>query len=334
MWESDSMWIARWDDRLTGKKKYVWLADTFSLKQEREIEKYDKARELEAKIRKVRGHIRRNLESPDPLRRKIATVCYLIDRLKLRVGDEKDKDEADTIGAATLRPQHVSFDADGTAHFKFLGKDSVSWHLKARLPDPVEVNLRECIAQAQSALFKGVRSDNVSAFLDETLPGLTAKVFRTYHATHAVKESLTRAAITRDDPDFAKNHVAKMANLQAAITCNHKKKTPKSWRESLSKMEIRLRELKAKRKALSAKRFRKAETRVRRLTKAEERIRRLRLRITLKKKTKNYNLNTSLKSYIDPRVYYAWSQSVDYDWTNVYSTTLQRKFQWVEPSSV
>jgi DNA topoisomerase-1 len=334
VWESDSMWVARWDDRLTGRKKYVWLADTFPLKQERDIEKFDKARELESKIRKVRGHIRRNLESSDRLRRKIATVCYLIDRLNLRVGDEKDKDEADTIGAATLRPQHVSFDADGVAHFKFLGKDSVSWHLKTRLPDPVEENLRECIARAQSAIFKGVRSDNVSAFLDEALPGLTAKVFRTYHATRAVKESLTRAAATREDPDFAKKHVAKMANLQAAITCNHKKKTPKRWRESLSKMEVRLRELKAKRKALSMKTFRKTETKVRRINKADERIHRLRLRITLKKKTKNYNLNTSLKSYIDPRGYYAWCQTVDYDWTNIYSKTLQRKFQWVETSDV
>ena len=42
-----------------------------------------------------------------PRRRMIATACYLIDALCLRVGDEKDPDEADTVGATTLRPEHV-----------------------------------------------------------------------------------------------------------------------------------------------------------------------------------------------------------------------------------
>ncbi|MHA1532699.1 MAG: hypothetical protein ACTSR6_11950, partial [Candidatus Heimdallarchaeota archaeon] len=50
----------------------------------------------------------------------------------------------------------------------------------------------------------------------------------------------------------------------------------------------------------------------------------------ISKKTKTWNLGTSLKSYIDPRVYYEWGKEVDYDWRNYYSNTLQRKFSWVE----
>ena len=50
----------------------------------------------------------------------------------------------------------------------------------------------------------------------------------------------------------------------------------------------------------------------------------------ISKKTKTWNLGTSLKSYIDPRVYYDWGKEVDYDWRNYYSNTLQRKFSWVE----
>ncbi len=52
----------------------------------------------------VRAHIESALSDPDPKRRMVATACYLIDALGLRVGDEKDPDEADTVGATTLRP--------------------------------------------------------------------------------------------------------------------------------------------------------------------------------------------------------------------------------------
>ena len=40
----------------------------------------------------------------------------------MRVGDEKDPDEADTVGAITLRPEHIKIEGD-TLHFDFFGKD-------------------------------------------------------------------------------------------------------------------------------------------------------------------------------------------------------------------
>ena len=37
-------------------------------------------------------------------------VCtYLIDKLALRVGNEKGEDEADTVGCCSLRVEHISF---------------------------------------------------------------------------------------------------------------------------------------------------------------------------------------------------------------------------------
>jgi DNA topoisomerase-1 len=332
-WHPDAMWIAKWKDKLGGMTKYVWLADSFSVKQKREQEKFDRAQQLKRQIGKVRGHITRNLRSPDPLRRKIATVCYLIDALKLRVGDEKDPDEADTVGATTLKPEHISFHATGVTTFDFLGKDSVHWHLEARLPDPVVHNIRLFCDAAESPIFKGVRSDNVSSFLDEAMPGLTAKVFRTHHATTVVDEALKATPLSPDAPDFLKKHVAKMANLEAAKTCNHKKKPSKNWANGLTKMEARLKVLKEKKRAIQAKETRKEETKRKRLATAEERIRKLATQIELKKATKEYNLNTSLKSYIDPRVYYTWAKQVGYDWRLCYSRALQRKFQWVESTN-
>lgn len=332
VWRPESMWVAKWRDRLGGRMKYVWLSDSFQVKQQREIEKFDQAKKLEKRIRKVRRHIKRNLTASDPLRRKIATVCYLIDALKLRVGDEKDTNEADTVGATTLKSEHVTISENGSTTFDFLGKDSIHWHLETPLPPRVLQNIRKFSADAESAIFKGVRSDNVSSFLGEAMPGLTAKVFRTYHASQVVDESLKTSNISRDDPAFLKKHAAKMANLEAAKTCNHKKKAPKNWETSLKKMAERLNRLKEKRQEIRVKKTRKEETKMRRLKKAEERVMKLETRIELKKATKEYNLNTALKSYIDPRIYYKWGKKVEYDWRLCYSKALQRKYQWVESS--
>ncbi len=315
VWDPNSMWIAKWRDKLTDKTKYVWLSDSSPQKQLSDIEKFEKARKLEGKIDEVRAHIIENLNSRDVQRRKIATVCYLVDVLKLRVGDEKDKDEADTVGATTLRPRHVKIKPGNTVVFNFLGKDSVPWRKEAELPDAVIRNLEEFMDVARSPIFKGVRSDNVSAFLSEVMPGLAAKVFRTYHATRVVDEYLRSSKVDRGDPDYVKKHVASMANLRTAVTCNHKKKVPKKWRETLRKRLDRLEQLKVKRG--KSERYKEA-------------YEKLRLRILMMKAGKDYNLRTSLKSYIDPRVYLEWGRKVDYDWRLYYPKTLQNKFSWVE----
>jgi DNA topoisomerase-1 len=57
------------------------------------------------------------------------------------------------------------------------------------------------------------------------------------------------------------------------------------------------------------------------------------VRIEAQKVTRDYNLATSLKSYIDPRIYHEWGKQVNYDWKHYYSKTLQRKFSWVEHES-
>nr|MDO8098879.1 DNA topoisomerase I [Candidatus Njordarchaeota archaeon] len=199
VWQPDDMWIAKWDDKLSRKAKYVWLADTVSVKQEREIEKFNLATKLEHKIDALREYIYTNLNSEDLMRRKVATVCYLIDVLKLRVGDEKDKDEAETVGATTLRPDHVKIKENGYVSFNFLGKDSVEWNKEVQLREDAVRNLREFIGRAQSPIFEGVKSGHVKRFLGEVLPGLTAKVFRTYHASRVVKEHLEKADVTKED---------------------------------------------------------------------------------------------------------------------------------------
>ncbi len=244
VWQPESLWVARWPDKLTGKIKYIWLHDSAPIKQAREEQKFSKAIELEEQIATVRDHIQWGLDSESPRRRRIATACFLIDALCLRVGDEKDPDEADTVGATTLRPEHVKLLPDGVAEFRFLGKDSVLWNKKIVLPENVRRNLEELEREARPTagsgkiknaayskpqLFPDISSRNVNAFLSEVLPGLTAKVFRTHHASAVVRESLAQSGVVSEDPEHLKWEAVVNANLEAAMLCNHIKKAPANW---------------------------------------------------------------------------------------------------------
>ncbi|HXX88059.1 MAG TPA: hypothetical protein VEH86_06415, partial [Candidatus Acidoferrum sp.] len=142
VWEPDRMYVAKWEDKLTGKIKYVWFSDSTFVKQMREKEKFKKAEKLGDKVKEIETHILSNLNSKDDARRKVATVCWLIFNLNMRVGDEKDPGEADTVGAITLRPEHIKIEGD-VLHFDFLGKDAVRWTKDAKAPLVVIQNIRQ-----------------------------------------------------------------------------------------------------------------------------------------------------------------------------------------------
>ncbi len=383
VWRPECIWVARWRDKLSEKLKYIWLSDTASVKQEREAQKFDQAIKLGVMLDKVQSHIQAGLTASDPKRKMVATACYLIDALCLRVGDEKDRDEADTVGATTLRPEHVTLHSDGEAEFEFLGKDSVLWHKKIPLPEVVYNNLAELIENARPSdsssngngakpqIFPLVTSRSVNRFLSDVMPGLTAKVFRTHHATAVVRQTLNEADIEAQDPEYKKWEAATQANLEAAELCNHTKQVPAGWSDRLERMkerektlqervakrEAQLEERQARLKALPEeaaakvaarktekqkertaasykKKIERAERRVevaqRRLDKAQAALAKHRTKMAVNSEKRSWNLGTSLKSYIDPRIYYRWGQKVDYDvLERYYPKALRRKFAWV-----
>jgi DNA topoisomerase-1 len=189
VWEPNKMYVAKWEDKLTGKIKYVWFSDTAFLKQNREKEKFQKANTLGKQIKQIEAHILKNLDNKEINRRKIATVAWLILVPNMRVGDEKDPDEADTVGAITLRKEHINIAGD-SIYFDFLGKDSVRWVKQYKAPPEVIRNIQQYMETSKEYLFEGVDSKKVSRFLSEKMPKLTAKVFRTWRCTKTVKEEL------------------------------------------------------------------------------------------------------------------------------------------------
>jgi DNA topoisomerase-1 len=321
--EYDSMWLACWDDFISGKIKYVWLADTAGLKQERDQAKYDKAAKLGKEIKKVEEKIISAMKTRDPRVSKIATACYLIYRTSMRVGDEKDPDEADTVGATTLRKEHVNLGND-SIHFDFLGKDSVRWEetIKCQGNDVMLYeNIKKLVSdkKPQDEIFDGITSRHVNAFLSGIVKGMTAKVFRTYLATTEVKNYLKNNTNVKGKSENEKLYIAKMANLQAAMMCNHKRTIPKNFDAALEKKKEQLKKL----DHAEPKTDKQKE-------KLKERKEKLKLAIELQQQTRDYNLGTSLRNYIDPRVFKAWTAEVKADWEKLYTTSLQRKFLWVK----
>ncbi|MCL2172432.1 MAG: DNA topoisomerase I, partial [Candidatus Bathyarchaeota archaeon] len=312
--------VAKWIDKLTGKVKYVWFSDTAFLKQDREREKFQKAENLGKQIGQVEKHIRENLRAKELERRKVATVAWLIFAVNMRVGDEKDPDEADTVGAITLRDEHISIEGDAVT-FDFLGKDSVRWVKTIQAELQVVKNLNEFKKdKTKQYLFEGIDSKKVSRFLSEKVPKLTAKVFRTWKCTKTLKEELDKSGVTKVDPEYKKNYAARMANLKVAEVANHKRKIPPTFDE---RVKVKEENLKAMQTQLKAKKNegKKTET-------FEARIEKAKLDLELTKLTREYNLGTSLKSYIDPQAYVKWAKKVKFDIIKFYPTTLRNKYSW------
>jgi DNA topoisomerase-1 len=72
------------------------------------------------------------MRGKDMTEAQLATCVYLIDKLSLRVGNEKSEDEADTVGCCSLRVEHLKVEPIGEdgkkcVTFDFLGKDSMRY---------------------------------------------------------------------------------------------------------------------------------------------------------------------------------------------------------------
>ena len=355
--DRESMWLAGWTDYLTQKRKYVWLSDSAGIKQDRDKAKYEKAVNLSKDIEKIKDQIVKDMKNKDAKINKIATACYLIYRTSMRVGDEKDPDEADTVGATTLRKEHINI-TPNAIEFDFLGKDSVRWQetVPAEGHDKqFHENLKKIIQnkKPKDEIFDGITSRHVNVYYSSIVKGLTAKVFRTYLATNVVKNYLKEHDNIKGKTANEKLYHAKLANLEAAIMCNHKRTIPKTFEESLQKKrdtlkniekdkpwiktEETLEKVKVKETKTGAQKKAK-EKRVKTLNeqikkqklKRKERQEKLKLQINLSESTRDYNLGTSLRNYIDPRMFKAWTDEVGAEWEKLYTSALQKKFLWVQ----
>ena len=101
-------WLASWTENIMGNVKYVMLNPSSKAKSMKDFQKYEKARELKKYVDLIRKNYTEDFGAREMAIRQRAVALYFIDRLALRAGNEKDEDQADTVGCCSLRLEHIN----------------------------------------------------------------------------------------------------------------------------------------------------------------------------------------------------------------------------------
>ncbi|KAJ4708159.1 DNA topoisomerase 1-like [Melia azedarach] len=341
-------WLAFWNDPINPKEfKYVFLAASSSLKGQSDKEKYEKARMLKDYIESIRAAYTKDFVNKDITRKQIAVATYLIDKLALRAGNEKDDDEADTVGCCTLKVGNVECIAPNKLKFDFLGKDSIQYvnTVEVELPVYKAIGQFQAGKKSNDDLFDKLDTAKLNAHLKELMPGLTAKVFRTYNASITLDEMLNRG--TKDGDVAEKIVVYQHANKEVAIICNHQRSVSKSHSAQMSRLTEKIEEIKGVLKDLKIdldrarkgkpplkdadgkrKRNLTPEALERKVAQTNAKIEKMERDMKTKEDLKTVALGTSKINYLDPRITVAWCKRHEVPIEKIFNKSLLAKFTW------
>ena len=327
------IWLASWKENITGKTKYIFTSMESYFKSKSDEEKFDLARKLKKKIGMIRESYEKQLKDSNTKNKQLATALYLIDNLALRVGGKKDsKEEADTVGVTSLRVEHLQLLESNTIKLDFLGKDSVRYCKKVHVHTDIYSNLHDFIKNKskKEEIFDLITSSTLNDYLESFLPGLTAKVWRTYNASFIFQKEIDKLSSSKKIEDFKEPDVRlnfllaifNQANTSVALLCNHQKAVNTNINTNIGKLDDKLKELKKKRnKYRENKNNEKAK-------KVDIKIKLLKLKKDSKIKMKNVSLTTSKNNYIDPRIIFAFSKKYDIKPELLIGNKLITRFKW------
>ena len=324
-------WLASWKDDITGKTKYVWLGAQSSNKGEKDMLKFNMARKLKKVIKDIREKNIENLNSSDIMLKQISIALYLIDTFALRVGNEKSSDEADTVGVASLRVEHITMLDNKHIKLDFLGKDSIRYTNVSPVMPIIYTNLGIFIKNKnpEDPIFDYITSADINKYLQTFMKDLTAKVFRTYNASYLFSKELRK--ITNKYTNYEELNKEKLlleeynkANIKVAKLCNHQKAISGSHETQIKKINDEIAKLKTElgHNITSDKR-----------KKIKNKISILKAKKNMKSELKNISLGTSKINYIDPRITIAFIKQNGLDINKYFTKTLQNKFKWAMDTS-
>ncbi|KAF7727427.1 DNA topoisomerase 1, partial [Apophysomyces ossiformis] len=241
-------WLATWKENVNNSFKYVFLSASSAWKGQSDLQKFEKARELKKYVDKIRARYTIELKDKECEVRQRATAMYLIDRLALRAGNEKGDEEADTVGCCSLRYEHVELEPPNTLHFDFLGKDSIRYQNSVQVDEQVFKNIKLFKKQVGPGypIFDRLTTVGLNKHLNSCMKGLSAKVFRTYNASHTFQQQLDKLTIP-DDLLVDKMLSFNRANREVAVLCNHQRAAPKTHAQQMLKIQDKIRALKYQR---------------------------------------------------------------------------------------
>ncbi|KAF2797895.1 DNA topoisomerase 1 [Melanomma pulvis-pyrius CBS 109.77] len=239
--DKEGTWLAMWQENINGAYKYVMLAANSDIKGQSDFKKFEKARELKKHIDRIRKDYQRDLRSEKMADRQRATAIYLIDQFALRAGNEKGEDEAETVGCCSLKFQHVTLKPPNFVIFDFLGKDSIRFYNEVQVDPQVFKNMKifkKAPKTTNDDIFDRLTTSALNKYLTGYMPGLTAKVFRTYNASWTMARLLKDMKSTGSVIEKVKDY--NDANREVAILCNHKRTVAASHAGSIEKMQDKI----------------------------------------------------------------------------------------------
>ncbi|KAL3492949.1 hypothetical protein BJX62DRAFT_201742 [Aspergillus germanicus] len=239
--DQEGTWLAMWQENINGNYKYVMLAANSDVKGQSDYKKFEKARELKKHIARIRKDYQKNLKNELMVERQKATAVYLIDQFALRAGNEKGEDEADTVGCCSLKYENVTLKPPNKVIFDFLGKDSIRFYDEVEVDTQVFKNLKifkKAPKKEGDEIFDRLTTSALNKHLSQYMQGLTAKVFRTYNASHTMSELLKDMTATGTNAEKVKAY--NDANRKVAILCNHKRTVTASHANQMEKMSERI----------------------------------------------------------------------------------------------
>ena len=329
--DNHSEWLASWKDTITGKNKYVWLGTKSDFQARSDQEKFDKARKLGKYIDKIRTTNNENLLSNNIHMAQLATALYFIDKLALRVGNEKGDDQADTVGVTSLRYEHIILKLSNIIKLDFLGKDSVRYVNEIEVDPIIYLNLDKFLKNKKNGddLFEHINSSDLNDYLKTFMPDLTAKVFRTFNASYLFQQELNEISTryksyNKSDKLSILLMMFNKANAKVATLCNHQKNISKGFDDGLDKINNKIKEYKKQLKELEID----AVKNTKKIKKIKEYIKNNKHKKELKLELKNISLGTSKTNYIDPRITVGFLKTHDIPIEKIFSTTLRDKFFW------
>jgi len=341
-------WLASWTENVQNQVKYVMLNPSSKLKGEKDYQKYETARKLHKCIDKIRENYKEDWKSKEMRIRQRAVALYFIDRLALRAGNEKDEDQADTVGCCSLRVEHIELfeEKDGKDYvvvFDFLGKDSIRYYNEVPVEKRVFKNLQLFKENKKDGddLFDRLTTGVMNKHLNELMEGLTAKVFRTYNASFTLQQQLDK--LTNPDDSLSEKILSyNRANRAVAILCNHQRAVPKGHQKSMEKLKEKIdakkeaikdaeRQVKdaqkdAKRGSVKEKQI--YDKKKKQLERLKEQLVKLEIQETDRDENKTIALGTSKLNYLDPRISVAWCKKNDVPIEKIYNKTQRDKFRW------
>lgn len=235
-----------------------------------------------------------------------------------------------------LRCEHVFAEEDDTVRFDFLGKDSIRYENTLKVEHQVWKNVKifQKNKEGTDELFDRLDVSRLNKYLQSLMPGLSAKVFRTYNASVTLQEQLLPTPVdgTLEEKVLAYNR----ANREVAVLCNHQRAAPKNFEEQIGKMDDALQDIhkqlkEAKKGLKQAKAVKDTATKEKlkkKIETLENRLQKKEIAKTDREENKTISLGTSKLNYLDPRISIAWCLRFDVPFEKVYNATQRAKFRW------